>query len=143
MTFSELLRSEEEILKRLLIVSQRQLELVQAEDVAVLIQHLGQSVKLWNEFELLEQQLEPHKGIPQEQRKWNSADERQMTEATLNRCKSLMKQILENDQVSLTTMAAKKEEMAAKKEEMEAKLNQVHRKKDVVMEYTKQSRQQS
>ena len=136
MTFSELIRSEEEILKRLLIVSQRQLELVQAEDAAVLIQHLGQREKLWNEFKLLEQQLEPHKGIPQEQRKWNSTDERQMTEATLNRCKSLMEQILENDQVSLTTMAAKKEEM-------EAKLNQVHRKKDVVMEYTKQSRQQS
>jgi len=135
MTFPELIRSKEEILKRLLIVSQRQLKLVQEGDATVLIQHLGQRQQLWNEFELLEKQLEPHKGIPPERRVWKSAEERQMTEAALNRCKVLMEQILANDQESITITAAAKDEM-------EARLSQVQRAPTVVTEYLKQSRQQ-
>jgi len=134
MTFPELIRSEEEILKRLLIVSQRQLKLVQEGDATVLLQHLGQRQQLWNEFESLERQLEPHKGIPPERRVWKNAEERQMTEATLGRCKAFMEQILATDQESITTTAAAKNEMGAK-------LNQVQRAPTVVAEYLKQSRQ--
>jgi len=132
MSFSELIQREEELLKRLLLVSQRQLELVQAGNVTMLIQHLGQRQQLWNEFELLEQQLVPHKGIPSEQRVWNSVEERQMTEAALSRCKELMEQILANDQTSLTLTAAQKEEV-------EEQLLRVRRAATVAPEYLKQS----
>jgi len=134
MTFSELIRSEEEVLKRLLIVSQRQVALVQEGDATVLIQHLGRREQLWKEFELLEKQLEPYKGIPPEQRRWKNTEERQTTEATLDRCKAYMEQILANDQVSLTTMAAAKDER-------EGKLDQVRRGQNAAIEYGRQSRQ--
>ena len=112
MSFPDLIRGEEELLKRLLLVSQRQLEIVRAGDGALLLQHLGKRQQLWNEFELLEQQLAPHKGLPPEHRVWDSAEERQQTEATLNRCKELMAEILTNDETSLVLAAEQKNEAA-------------------------------
>jgi len=132
MTFSELIRSEEELLKRLLLVSQRQLELVEEGNVTVLIQHLGQRQQLWNEFEFLEQQLAPHKGIPPEHRVWRNAEERQMTEVSLNRCKELLEKILENDQACLT-------KTATQKEEVEGQLQRIQRGAPVATAYGRQS----
>jgi hypothetical protein len=111
MSFPELIRSDEELLKRLLLVSQRQLELVEEGNVTVLIQHLGLRQRLWSEFELLEQQLALHKEIPPEKRVWKSAEERKTTQETLNRCKDLMEQIMENDQKSLTKTSEQKDDV--------------------------------
>jgi len=131
-SFAELIRNEEEILKRLLLVSQRQLEIVEEGNVTVLIQHLGARQQLWSEFELLEQQLGPHKGIAPESRVWQSAAERQLTESALNRCKELLERILENDQICLT-------KTAAQKDEVEKQLNRVQRGGNVALAYLKQS----
>ena len=100
-SFSELIRSQEELLKRLLLVSQRQLEIVQTGDGTLLLEHLGKRQQLWNELELLDQQLAPHKTTLPESRVWKYSEERQMTEEALNRCKELMAQILENDAQSM------------------------------------------
>ena len=135
LSFSELIRREEELLKRLLLISQRQLELVQNGNATILIQHLGQRQRLWNEFELLEQQLTPHKRIPSEKRIWKNTEERQLTESTLNRCKDLMEQILANDQISLT-------QTATQKDEVEKQLRRIQRGATVAPAYMKQSRQQ-
>ena len=93
-------------------MSQRQLEIVEEGNFTVLIQHLGQRQQLWNEFELLEQQLAPHKGISPERREWKSTKERQMTEEGLNRCKELLDEIMANDQTSLEKTAAQKADVA-------------------------------
>ena len=130
--FSELIRSEEELLKRLLLVSQRQLELVEEGSVTVLIQHLGLRQQLWNEFELLEQQLKPHKEILPEHRIWKSAEERQMTETALNRCKDLLEKIVENDQVCLT-------KMAEQKDDVEEQLRRIQRGTNAALGYGRQS----
>jgi len=135
MTFSELIRSEEELLKRLLLVSQRQLEIVEAGNATVLVEHLGQRQRLWHEFELLEQQLAAHKGIPPEKRVWKSAEERQQTEWALNRCKMLLEEIMANDQISFT-------KAAELKEKVEKDLRRVQLSKNAVPEYAKQSRLQ-
>ena len=132
MSFSELIRSEEELLKRLLLISQRQLELANDGNVTILIEHLGQRQRLWDEFEWLEQQLMPYKGISPERRVWKNAEERQQTEAALNRCKELMEQILANDQMSLATTAMQKKEV-------EAQLRRVQRAAIVAPAYMKQS----
>jgi len=131
-TFAELIRSREELLKRLLLVSQRQLEIVQAGDGTVLLQHLGKRQQLWNEFELLEQQLAPHKGIPPEHRVWENAAERQMTEATLNRCKDLMEKMIKNDEASLT-------QAAELMDEAKEQLQRIQRGAPVAAAYKKQS----
>ena len=131
-SFAELIRSEEEILQRLLLVSQRQLEIVEAGNITVLIQYLGMRQQLWGEFELLEQQLGPHKGIAPESRSWKSAAERQLTESALNRCKDLLEKILENDQICLT-------KTAAQKDEVEKQLHRVQRGGNVALAYMRQS----
>jgi len=112
MTFPDLIRSEEELLKRLLVVSQRQLEVAEAGEDSTLLSLLWQWEQLWNEFMLVDQQLAPYKGIPAEQRVWKSAAERQLTESALNRCEELLKTILENYQTCLTKMAERKDEAA-------------------------------
>ena len=132
-SFSELIRREEELLKRLLLVSQRQLEIAQAGNGTLLVQHLEKRGQLWNEFELLEQQLAPHKGIPPERRVWKNLEERNLTEAALNRCKTLLEQIMENDETSL-------KETAEKKNEAEKNLRRVQLAKPAVTGYSKQSR---
>ena len=133
MSFPDLIRSEEELLRRLLLVSQRQLEIVQAGDGALLLQHLGKRQQLWNEFKLLEQQLEPFKGIPPEQRVWKSSDERQMTEAVLNRCKDIMAEILANDEVCIAQAAEQKDEAAEQ-------LRRIQQGGSVAVAYGRQSR---
>ena len=104
MSFSELIRSEEEFLKRLLLVSRRQLEIVELGNASVLLQFMTQRERLGNEFDRLEKQLAPHKGIPPEKRVWNSHEERQITESALKRCEELMKEILANDEISMAKM---------------------------------------
>ena len=101
MTFPELIRSQEEILRRLLLVSQHQLEIVDRGDPTVLVMYLEQRGQLWGEFELLQEQLVPHKGVPLAQRVWKNAEERQLTELTLNRCQELLNEIMANDQISM------------------------------------------
>ena len=135
MNFSELIRSEEELLKRLLLVSQRQLEIVEAGNAAVLVEYLGQRQRLWHEFELLERQLATHKGIPPENRVWKSAEERQQTELSLNRCKMLLEEIMANDQISFT-------KAAELKENVEKDLRRVQLSKNAAPAYMKQSRLQ-
>jgi hypothetical protein len=110
MTFSELIQSEEEVLKRVLLASQRQVEIVELGNPGVLIDCLGQRERLWQEFVLLEKQLESHKGIPPERRVWKNAEERQLTEAALKRCEALLAEILANDQISLTKAGELKDE---------------------------------
>jgi len=135
MSFFELIRSEEELLKRLLLFSQRQVEIVNLGNASVLVQHLGQRERLWQEFELLEQQLAPHKGIPPENRIWQSPEERQMTEVALNHCKTLLEEILANDQISLL-------KAAELKDKAEQDLRRVQLSKNVVPAYAKQSQLQ-
>jgi len=133
MSFSELIRNEEELLRRLLLVSQRQLEIVQSGDGTSLLLHLGKRQQLWNEFELLEQQLAPYKGIPPERRVWKSAEERAMTEAALNRCKELMAEMLAYDESSMTQAAAHKDEAAEQ-------LRRIQQNGSVAVAYGRQSR---
>jgi hypothetical protein len=108
-SFSELIRIEEELLRRLLLVSQRQVEIVDMGNASVLLQFMMQRERLGDEFDRLEKQLAPHKGIPPEKRVWNSPEERQITESAVNRCEELMKEILANDEVSMTKMEALKD----------------------------------
>ena len=101
-------------------------------NAAVLVQHLEQRNRLWQEFELLERQLTPHKGIPSENRIWNSAEERQLTEMSLNRCKTLLEKIMANDQISL-------DKAAEQKDKAEKDLRRVQLATTVVPAYAKQS----
>jgi hypothetical protein len=133
MTFSELIHDEEELLKRLLIVSERQLDIVHEGNVTNLIQHLGQRQQLWNMFEELEEQLAPHKKILPENRVWNNPEERQTTEHTLQRCKELMERILANDSISLKVMESQKNDV-------ELQLRRVQQSSAVVPAYAKHSR---
>jgi len=132
MSFSELIQSEEELLKRLLVVSQRQLEIVNLGNAAVLVQYLERRAQLWQEFELLEQQLTPHKGIPPEKRAWKNAEERQITEWSLDRCKALLEEIMANDQISLA-------KVAEQKDKAETDLRRVQLATTVAPAYAKQS----
>jgi len=132
MFFSELIRHEEELLNRLLLISQRQVEIVNLGNATVLVQHLEQRERLWQEFELLEKQLTPHKGVPPESRVWKSAEERQLTEVSLNRCKTLLEEIMANDQISFA-------KAAEQKEKAEKDLRRVQLATTVVPAYAKQS----
>jgi hypothetical protein len=132
MTFSELIRCEEEVLTRLLRGSRRMLELVRDCNMTTLIQHLGQRQQILNEFDVLERQLEPYKGIPPEQRVWKNAEERQMTESALDRCKMLLDEIVAIDQESITMTATHKDEV-------EGQLRRVQRGSTVAPAYMTQS----
>ena len=135
MSFSELIRNEEELLKRLLSVSQRQVEIVDMGNATVLVQHLEQRERLWQEFELLERQLMPHKGVPPERRVWKSAEERQLTELSLNRCKMLLEEIMANDQISFA-------KATEQKDKAEKDLRRVQLATTVAPAYAKQSQMQ-
>jgi hypothetical protein len=106
--FAELLKKKEEMLQRLLPVSQRQLELVRRENVSDLLQHLGQKSKLLDELEALEKQLVPFKEIPVEQRTWKNETERSTAQTALEHCNELLKQIITLETQSTEEHAAQK-----------------------------------
>ena len=133
MSFSELIRSQEEFLQRLLLVSLRQIELANEGNATLLKHHVEQREKLWEEFVLLDQQLAPHKGIPPESRVWKNPEEKQQTEEAVNRCKELLDKILENDQISFT-------KTAELKDKLEQDLRRVQLATPAVSGYLKQSR---
>ena len=132
MTFPELIQSQEEILRRLLLVSQHQLEIVEQGDPTILVMYLEQRGQLWGEFEVLQEQLAPHKGVPPEQRVWNNAEERRLTELAMKHCEELLKEILMNDQISM----AAAEEL---KKKVEQDLRRVQVAKTAAPGYARQS----
>jgi len=135
MTFPELIRSQEDLLRRLLAASQQQVEVVERGDATFLDQFLRQSSRLWVEFELLDQQLAPHKGLPPEQRVWKNSEERRQTELTVKRCEELFQEIIANVQISLT----KGEEL---NEKVKKDLRRVQQAKSAAPAYAKQSQMQ-
>jgi len=130
MTFPELIRGQEEVLRRVLLASERQIAVVEQGNPTALLEHLGQRERLWHEFEVLEQQLAPHKGIPLERRVWRSPEERHATEASLAHCTILLSEIMTNDETSL----AKAAEIKAEKEK---DLLRVRRGKNAAAGYAK------
>ncbi|MDR3234573.1 MAG: hypothetical protein LBT46_13090 [Planctomycetaceae bacterium] len=132
-TFFDIIRREEQLLERLLYISRRQLEIVRNGNMTVLLQHLGQRQQLWNEFELLEEQMQPHKEVAPEQRVWKDGAERQTAEQSLERCKVMLAEILVTDNTSL-------DETFAQKTETELQLKRIQRAKNVVPAYAKHSK---
>ena len=114
----------------MLLLSEYQIDIVDKGDPSILVMHLEQRGRLWCEFEILEQQLAPHKGIPMENRTWEDTDERQLTEQSLKRCQELLEEIMANDQVSLK----KAEEL---KDRVEKDLRRVQVGKTAVTGYSK------
>ena len=101
-------------------------------NASVLLQFMEQRERLGDEFDRLEKQLAPHKGIPPEKRVWHCPEERQVTESALNRCEELMKEILTNDEISMTKM----EEL---KDKAEKDLRRVQLAKNSAPAYARQS----
>jgi len=131
MTFPELIRGQEEVLRRVLQASERQITIVEQGNPTILIEHLGQRKRLWAEFEVLDEQLAPHKGIPPERRIWRNLEERHATEASLARCTILLSEIMTNDETSF----AKAVEI---KDEREKDLLRIRRGRNAVAGYARQ-----
>ncbi len=117
---------------RLAPISERQLEIVRSGDVSLLIRLLGLKQQIMYEFEAVEKELEPFRDTPPEQRIWKDEKERQETGESVNRCATLLEEILRNDTLST-------EELATKKEEVEAQLRRTRQGAQVHNGYAKQA----
>jgi hypothetical protein len=130
--FSELIRKKEAILRRLYLISVRQLEIVRRSDITALIQHLGQKQRVIDEFEEVESQLAPYRDAAPEKRKWKNETERLETAAAVERCAIVLREIIQNDTTST-------EEVAAQRHEFETQLRQLRQSSKVISAYTKNS----
>jgi len=110
-TFSELIQRKEEILRRLTPLSTRQLEIVRSGDMSLLISFLGQKQRILDEFVEIEQDLQPFRDIPPEQRTWSSDTERRETGEAINRCAAMLESILQNDAQSMEETTIQKTDM--------------------------------
>ncbi|MDR1963618.1 MAG: hypothetical protein LBQ50_07545 [Planctomycetaceae bacterium] len=131
-TLSELIQQKEELLRRLLPISVRQLEIVRQSDLTTLLPHLARKQRLMNEFEIIEQQLVPFQNIPPEERKWNNKTEQQETSAAIDRCAVMLEEILRNDSTSM-------DELSVQKTEVEEQLRRVRQGSQVFSAYAKQT----
>jgi hypothetical protein len=91
------------VLDRLLLVSVQQLKSVLEGNVSMLIRHFEHRKQLWNEFELLDQQLVFHKELSPESPVWRSAEVCIATKAKLNMSMNCMKHIQKNASMYLVT----------------------------------------
>ena len=108
----ELIRAREATLERLLLVSERQLRIVQEGNVSLLLQLLGHKQKLFGEFERIERKLDPHRNIPPEARRWSSEAERKEAEIAIAHCDQLLAEILRFDEQSVQVMSSQKSMVA-------------------------------
>lgn len=131
--FTRLLRQKENVLRRLLPVSKRQLEIVRSENVEDLLSHLGRKSKLTDELEDIERQLVPFKALSPEERVWKNEEERNEVRDILERCNELLKQILEWDRQST-------EELAAQRMQTETELKQARQSAQVHNAYARRTK---
>ncbi|MGL4594863.1 MAG: hypothetical protein ACRCUY_09065 [Thermoguttaceae bacterium] len=132
MTFAELIQWKEGILMRLVPISERQLEIVRRGEVTDLLSLLGQKQKIMDEFEDVERQLAPFRNMKPEERQWKDDSERSKTAEAIDRCASMLKQILEHDNISTNETALQRDEIAEQ-------LRRVRQGSNVSQIYAKQS----
>ena len=105
MTLTQILESQVSVLEQMLLISEKQLHIVQLEDMTLLLQLLGRKDKMCEAFKELERQLEPYKNIEPQDRKWESEQERLACDAVVRRRRELRDAILELDRQSETELA--------------------------------------
>lgn len=97
------------ILDRLHCVSERQMEVVRTGDIAALNELLGVKQRIFNELESVERELDPHRDILPENRKWNSEQERLDCQGLIERCEARLAAILRLDEESGRIMLEKRD----------------------------------
>jgi hypothetical protein len=107
-TFNELLRQKEEILRRLVPVSEQQLRIVRQNDLSVLLHLLAVKQRLMNEFESIEKQLQSFQQLPPEERSWENEAEKLSIDSRLERCEAMLEEIIQSDSMSMEELEVQK-----------------------------------
>jgi hypothetical protein len=129
-TFRELIHRKEELLRRLLPISEQQLAIVRQSNLTVLLQLLAVKQRLMNEFEAIEKQLRPFQEIPPEKREWKNETERLEVGERLECCSAMLEEIIRNDSTSM-------EELAVQKTDTENQLKRVRQGSKIFSSYKK------
>ncbi|MDR1485854.1 MAG: hypothetical protein LBT09_13660 [Planctomycetaceae bacterium] len=106
-SFSELVKFQEGLLMRLAAVSLQQLELASSGDMSMLLQLLGRKYQLINEYDEIRRALYLYGDVDADIRQWNSEMERIDAKNSIEHCKQLLDEIMDNDKRSMDEIEVK------------------------------------
>jgi hypothetical protein len=100
------------LLERVLMLGQKQLELIENQDYGELLKMLGLKQRLLGGLQNVEQGLMPFRNQDASQRIWQSPEDRASCERNLQRCEELLRIVLAQEEQSELRMATRRDDTA-------------------------------
>jgi hypothetical protein len=110
-SFCELIKFQEGLLMRLAAVSLKQLEFVFSGDMTSLMQLLGKKYQLLDEYDEIRKALCSHGEIDPDLRQWNNEGERIDAKNSIEHCKQLLDEIMDNDKRSMEEIEIRRDDL--------------------------------
>ncbi|MDZ7617870.1 MAG: hypothetical protein U1E05_12775 [Patescibacteria group bacterium] len=109
----DLIRSKRECLERLQMMGQRQMELIEADQMTALLDLLAYKQRTLGDLQKIERNLNPFRGQSPETRQWRSEEARRRCAEELNTCETLLAGIIERERASEQAMISRRDRAAA------------------------------
>lgn len=106
---THIMQRRKTVLEVLLMVSEKQLKLVEIGDITTLLKLLARKQRYLDDLESVERSLDPHRGIAPEDRTWESEEERIECSSTIAKCDQLLAAIMELDKMSEQELGRQKD----------------------------------
>ena len=111
---AELAGRRHECLSQLHVLSARQLELIDQEDMTQLLGVLAAKQRVLGELQEVERGLDPYRGQNPDERRWRSPDARRRCGELIARSESLFAEILEREKEGEERMRRRRDETAVR-----------------------------
>ena len=113
-TLAELITVKREILEKLRQLSRQQLDQINADDLAKLLSILAAKDSLLRDLQRIEQDLNPYRGQDPESRLWRTPEARRRCQQTVERCESLLAEIVLLEKQGETELKRRRDVAAAR-----------------------------
>jgi len=109
----ELIRSKRNCLEQILVMGRRQMELIELDQMAALLDLLASKQRALTELQQIERQLDPFRNQAPESRCWRSEEARRQCADELQSCAALLAEIIGGEKRAERAMVHRRDKAAA------------------------------
>ena len=126
---ADLIRRKLDCLVQLRDMGEKQFELVRADRITELLDVLSAKQRVLMELQRIERAMDPFRGQDPESRRWRTPDGRRNCARQLQRCQTLLGEIMDREKQS-------EQELIRRRDDVEAQLQGVHKASQARQAYT-------
>jgi hypothetical protein len=103
-----------QVLAELCELSRRQMAMIDRQDMSPLLELLSAKQELLTRLQVIERQLDPFRGQSPDERQWRTAASRSRCSQLLDRCETLLAEIVDREKQSETQLRTYRDEIGAR-----------------------------